>query len=265
MPIDRDLVANFLAKIEANVVSAIESKADRLEGHHKLVGKFHAECAAWQAESVDHVRGITEAVNELYFAKLVLEDPKVFRVEYEPSIPDTNKTIDFLVHPKEQEVQIYYDVKTVHPEARNAWKRYVRFLNQKLFTPRTDLILDEEWIGGEIAHNLFASREKFLEYSLELEAKIRSVGKQENNVFRMVFCSNGFQWKDDHLEDFADFYFNGHPRPDDTFGVAQKHYLVENAIELDRSISGFCYLERSKPSTVITAFKMDVRGPQLPH
>lgn len=258
------MVERFLSDVDAEIVPAIEAGATRLRGHRKLVGRYRSECAAWRSGNVDHVRGITEAVNELCIAKLVLEDQNVTRAEYEPQIEGADRTIDFLVHPATANARIFYDVKTIQPEERDAWERYQRAMDEGRFTPNTELVLDREWMGGEIAHELFASREKFLEYTLELEAKIRQVAGGDQTYFRIVFCGDGFQWRRDHLEDFSDFYLAGRYRPDDSLGAMQAHYLRMKGITLDRSIHGFCYLQRARPSVTVAAFTCDVRGPKLP-
>lgn len=264
MPIDRELVERFLSEVDAEMVPVIEAGANRLQGHRKLLGRYRFECAAWRSEKVDHVRGIMEVVNELCVARLILEDQDVISADYEPEIDGMDRTIDFLVRPATTDARIFYDVKTIHPQERDAWERYQKAKDERWFTPNTELVLDREWMGGEIAHELFASREKFLQYALELEAKIRQVANREGAYFRVVFCGNGFQWRRDHLEDFADFYFTGRYRPDDSLGAIQAHYMNENGITLDRSIHGFCYLQRAKPSVTVAAFACDVRGPRLP-
>ena len=119
-------------------------------------------------------------------------------------------------------------------------------------------------MGGEIAHELFASREKFLDYTLELEAKIRSLPKQTLTYFRLIFCGNGVQWPRDRLEDFADFYFSWHCRADDSMGSMQTHYMATNGIALDRSIHGFCYFFRKQLSATEKAFGCDVCGTKFP-
>lgn len=264
MTIDRELVDRFLGQADAEIIPAINAPADRLTGHRRLIDKYNSECAAWHSELVNHVRGITEAVNELCIAKLILEDPTVRAAEYERQLEGTNKSVDCVVYLANSDAQIFYDVKTIQPEERDAWERYERARARGWFTRNTRLVLDQEWMGGEIAHELFASREKFLEYTLELEAKIRLITDRERTYFRLIFCGDGFQWRCDHLEDFADFYFNGHHRPDDSLGAMQVHYMSENGLTFERSIHGFCYFERRRPSITVTTFRSDVRGPRLP-
>lgn len=263
MPIDRELVKGFLAKVDAQIAPAITAGAPRLHGHQKLLAKYQAARTDWNDGKVEHIREITAAVNELCIARLILDDKRVISASYEPQLESTAKTIDFLVCLVGTEACIFYDVKTVQPEARDAWDRYERAKSKGWFTPHTELALEQEGMGGEIAHELFASREKFLDYTLELEAKIRSLPTQTPTYFRLIFCGNGVQWRRDHLEDFADFYFSGHNRADDTLGSMQSHYMAEKRITFDRSIHGFCYFFRKQLGTTEKAFRCDVRGPNF--
>lgn len=264
MPIDRELVEGFLSKVDAQIVPAIIAGAPQLQGHQKLLAKYQAARTDWNDRKVEHIREITAAVNELCIARLILDDKKVTSASYEPQLEGTGQSIDFLVCPARSDGRIFFDVKTVQPEERDAWDRYERAKNSAWFTPHTELVLEQEGMGGEIAHELFASREKFLDYTLELEAKIRSLPKQTLTYFRLIFCGNGVQWRRDHLEDFADFYFSGHCRADDTLGSMQTHYMAEKGITFDRSIHEFCYFFRKQPSTAGNAFRCDVRGPEFP-
>ena len=125
-------------------------------------------------------------------------------------------------------------------------------------------MLDEEWEGGLLAHQQFAVREKFRDHTLEIEEKIRNVSNRQDGhtYFRMVFCGDGFRWRRDHLEDFADTYFTGGSAWDH-FATMEAHYLREKGLTLERTIHGFCYFERGPRLPEPTAFECDVRGPQL--
>jgi len=264
MPIDRELVEGFLSKVDAQIVPAITAGAPRFQEHQKLLAKYQAARTDWNERKVEHIREITAAVNELCIARLILDDNKVISASYEPQLEGTARTIDFLVCLVGTEARIFYDMKTVQPEERDAWDRYERAKSMSWFTTHTELELEQEGMGGEIAHELFASREKFLDYTLELEVKIRSLPKHTLTYFRLIFCSNGVQWRRDHLEDFTDFYFSGHCRADDTLGSMQTHYMAENGVTFDRSIHGFCYFARKRLSLAPDAFRCDVRGPKFP-
>lgn len=263
MPIDRGLVEGFLSKVDAEIVPAITAGASRLQGYQKLLAKYQAARTDWNDRKVEHVQDITPVVNELCIARLILDDNRVRSASYEPQLEGTAKTIDFLVCLVGTEARIFYDVKTVQPEERDAWDRYQRFRENSRFTPHTELELEQEGMGGQIAHELFASREKFPVYTVELEKKIRSLPVANSTCFRLIFCGNVVQWRRDHLEDFADFYFSGRFREDDSLGSMQTHHMAEKRITFDRSIHGFCYFFRKQLSTTEKAFGCDVRGPNF--
>lgn len=264
MPIDRESVQKFLLEVDAEIVSAVGASAAKLHGFQKLISKYHAERDAWLNGRVVHIRGITSFVNEMAFAKLILDDPKVREAHYEKGLEGTGKTMDFLAVLVKNEARIFYDVKTIQPESLDAWNKYKKFEESGWFTLDTELELEEEGLGGEIAHDLFASRRKFLDYTLELEEKIRAMPNENGNRFCLVFCGDGIRWRRDHLEDFADFYFSGQCRQDDSLGSMQSHHMMEKGKAFDRSIHGFCYFERKICSPNPTVFQCGIRGPRIP-
>ncbi len=127
--------------------------------------------------------------------------------------------------------------------------------------PCTELVLEGE-LSGSLAHYYFASREKFLCHTLEVEKKIRGVsdGQDRHSYFRMVFCSDGFRWHQDQLEDFAETYLTGH-NSWDHFAAMDTHFLNEKGRTLDRTIDGFCYFERGPTVPEPVEFRCDVRLP----
>jgi hypothetical protein len=264
MPIDRELVSTFLADVERNLLPSMCAGSAKLHGCQKLVDSFRRQCEAWRREDVDHIRDITSFVNEMVFAKLILDDSEVSEAYYESELDGTDKTIDFLVALVGSEAHIYCDLKTIQPTINDDWEKYEKFKSESRLTPGTELTMDKDLLGGEIAHELFSARQKFLDYTLELETKIRALPKQNQNYFRLVFCGDGIQWRRDHLEDFADFYFSGQHRPDDPLGLMQRYYMTKKGIKFDSSIHGFCYFERKIRRLQPSSLRCDVRGPALP-
>lgn len=262
MPIDREKVQQFLLQVDAEIVPVLGAGATKLLGCQKLVANYQAACTAWHSGSVGHIQDITTWVNELCIARRILASNKIRSAHYEPPLEGMEKTIDFLV--VRNEAGIFYDVKTVQPSIKDTWDRYERFKKKSRFTSGTELDLDKGSLGGEIAHERIASREKFLDYTLELEAKIRAIPKENGNRFCLVFCGDGVRWRRDHLEDFADFYFSGQCRQDDSLGSMQSHHMMEKGMAFDRSIHGFCYFERKICSPNPTVFQCGIRRPRIP-
>ncbi len=253
-------MSSFLAEVEGTLLPIIESSGDRLKGQHGLVTKYRHEAAAWRDRKMPHVRGITEVVNELCIARRILEDPTVTRAEYEPPLMGTAKTIDFLVYPNTGEpARLFYDVKTVHPKEGDGWALYEKATAMGWLS---GLHLDPSFMGPEIAHEKFAARARFLEYTVAFEVKISEMANRDGAYFRMVFCGDGFQWHRDELEDFADTYYTGKSIWDH-LAAMQAHYLTENGWTLERSIHGFCFMRRPTLAIQEVEFVCDVRGPSF--
>ena len=257
-------VTRLVEAVRRDTLAYLEAEHSRLGQYPRLLGRFDDACRAWSEKRTPNARQITETVNELLIAKRFLQNRLCARLEYEPSLDGSKKTIDYLFHTTEGH-RIFYDAKTIHPEDKDAWERYERAKEKGRFTSGTRLMLDEEWEGGLLAHQQFAVREKFRDYTLEIEEKIRNVSNRQDGhtYFRMVFCGDGFRWRRDHLEDFADTYFTGGSAWDH-FATMEAHYLREKGLTLERTIHGFCYFERGPRLPEPTAFECDVRGPQLP-
>jgi len=263
MPIDKGAVESFIVAVCDETVSFFHTNTERFTNCDRLIERFTSVAATWQAHPSDNIRPITECVNELCIARKFLESEECTRVLYEPPLEGTDKTIDYLVETTDGR-RILFDVKTIHPEAGDAWERFKSITDRGLLSDNTELVLDENWLGGEIAHSFLASREKFLGYTIELEAKIHAMGDKEGLSFAMVFCGNGYGWHLGQLEDFADFYISGSHRPDDPFAKMEAHFITERGITLSRTIHSFCYLERKIGKTSPRKFGCSVRGPKLP-
>jgi hypothetical protein len=138
--------------------------------------------------------------------------------------------------------------------------RYRKAKEEGRFTPGTELILEEKWLGREIAQEKFAVRERFIEHALELEEKIAGTVNQRS-YFRLVFCGDGMVWHEDELEDFSESYFRGTFRWDH-FAKMQNYFLKERGHTFQRTISGFCAAIRKAPS-VTMSFRPDVRAPKF--
>lgn len=204
------------------------------------------------------IREIVENSNELFLIKHLLEnEPNIVKLEYEKPLQYTPKTIDLYIE-IENGNRLFLDVKTIQPENIDAWDKYVQ-MKQHL---HGNIHLEREGLGGEFWHKMFAARSKMLEYSLELENKIPQ-DKCFDGAF-MVFCSNGFDWHLDELEDFADSYNYKKYREDDFFKNIEQHYINDKEILMKRNISGFCYFEREHFESSEMQFVFNVKGPISP-
>ncbi len=258
---DPSPVEALIEQVTTETYTYLEANASRLTMGSSLLKRFKDACAAWRTGKRRTVDQITEAVNELLVARRFLQAERCLRVEYEPPLDGTQKTIDFLFYTTEWN-RVFYDVKTVHPQTGDGWSLYERACKEGWFSPGTKLVLDPAWAGAELAHDQITSRRRFQEYTLEFETKIRSVSGPNDGrtFFRMVFCGDGWTWRPDQLEDFAETYLIGRCEWDH-FAKMEAHSMREKRQTFDRTIQGFCYFERAVTLSEPTAFRCDVRVP----
>ncbi|OGW73676.1 MAG: hypothetical protein A3J72_02455 [Nitrospirae bacterium RIFCSPHIGHO2_02_FULL_40_19] len=245
---DPDWVINYLRKTISIFQERFGNNSRRFPDGEACISNYIKNLKEYyrkgQPEPVIR-RTLEEIHNELCVADALLQcnNPFFTTIRYEPSLPRCNKTIDYVcVLPNSS---LYYvDVKTIMPESIDGWKK---FLNNKKYIPTNiEVILEQDLMGGEIWHRWYASRGRMLEYTIELENKISECGLcHESSVFVLVFCGNGSDWHVSRLEDFVAFYKTASHRYDDAFSEMEKHYLKEQNIQLQRSISRFAYFERS--------------------
>ena len=219
MPTNKSAVDEFLAEVDRDLLPRLRDQ--RFVNPQKLTRRYEEAKAAWN-DGRACVSAPTEIDNEICVACEFLSSAECASLSYEPPLVGTEKTIDFLLTTT-QGRSIYFDVKTVHPREGDAWARYESM--REHFTPGADLILDQNWMGGEIAHDHLAARQRFLEHTLALEDKIEAIANHEDFSYALVVCGSGSKWYASHLEDFADFYRTGRHRPDDPLGNVESHYM----------------------------------------
>ena len=123
------------------------------------------------------------------------------------------------------------------------------------------MLLEEKWLGGKIWHDSFSSRGRMLEYTVELEEKIHNYEAGNRTFFVMVLCGDGFDWRLDKLEDFADFYTTGRYNPDDPFRKMEIFDIEMKQIKFQKNITAFCYLERPKTEAKMEKLICPIQGP----
>lgn len=212
----------------------------------RLIDRLGQARDAVLARGWERRQQIEEAHNEICVAVAILDNPNslVRRLEYEPPLQGTLKTIDF-VAVMDGRPRCFVDVKTIAPRSIDRWEQYERAREGPLLGDPPMLGLHREWLGGEIWHAWFTARGRMLEYTLELEDKISVAGLVEQNAAALlVLCSNGFDWHEDALEDFVAFYADGRHRFDDPFAAMERHDIEARRLELPRRLRTFSYLER---------------------
>lgn len=225
--------------------------------------RFEEAVTSCRADPKRNHRSITECVNELAVAKLLLEDPTITgTITYEPDILPDGRKIDFVVDRGAD--NLYIEVKTVSPSAADTDEAWERFLEREKHHPENvKVLLGKDWMGGAIYANLFASRSKFLEYTRDFESRLATAKAIKQGPGVLIFCGNGFAWHKSNLEDFVDFYLDGVHRGDDPFRLMEEHYIGKNKIELLRNIDHFAFLRRHVESPRREEFHFPIRGPLL--
>lgn len=219
-------------------------------------------------KGVQRLRAFHEAHNELCTANAILDDksePKVTQLQYEPTIDGCDKRFDFHVDMSEGPVR-YVEVKTIHTTTQDDWEKYQAALNNQRFPKDTYLILENEWLGGELYHNAYASRTKMLDYILDLEGKIESClsNVSERLTFLMLF-TNGFHWHLEELEDFILFYLNGDHFQGDPFASMEEFVVMEKKIMFRKPIDHFAFFRRPKTEMKPNKVIWSVTSPNIPY
>jgi hypothetical protein len=233
----------------------------RLVDAHVMACRFELAVVRWRSSG--DFRPVINEANELCAAAELLRDLRPDdRLRYEPRLIRTPKSIDFCVEWADGG-RSWVDMKTVAPGWQDddaAWTRVQQIAEE--MPDNTHLLLDKSWSGAAIGGQWIKARWSFVQRTAELEAKVALLTAAERGPVRLLLCSEG-AWHKDDLEDFADFYRTGKPRADDWAQNAIARYMAERNIVFDRSITGFCYLERHHDEVAARHFAIDVRGPRL--
>ena len=250
----------FVAAIRGEYHASVTTK---MVNGGVLWRQFEDAVTAYRTHAADGERQITERVNELAVAKLLIDDPSItWTVTYEPDFLPDGRKIDFVIDRGAD--NLYIEVKTVHPNTADtdeAWQKYLA--RRGKHRPNVNFIVQKEWMGGAIYGNVFASRSHFLDYTREFETRLAAAKAIKQGPGILVFCGNGFTWHKSHLEDFADFYHQGVHRDDDAFALMEAEAIERKGIKLLRNIDHFAYLRRRKDIPQRAEFYWPVRGPRL--
>jgi hypothetical protein len=249
----RLLFVEHVRNVEKVLCQAIKSETYRFPSREKLLARFHEAENRLLREGLDGLNQFLEVQNELCVAAEILKDSTeggCCKLEYEPAIDECSSLFDYCVEypsgPKR-----WIEVKTIHPRMQNDWNRYLRDFKNDRFTRNTRLVLERDWMGGQLYHHAFAARSKILEYALETEQKIETCLKsEERRITFLVLFSNGFDWHIDHLEDFLAYYRHGSHFVGDHFAKMEQYYIETKGVTMKRNIHHFAYIKRPDLSVV---------------
>lgn len=256
-------VRRHCAEIERGFSPFFEARAAVFPRWWSLLERLRAAEEAVLDRGWPRWRQVDEAHNEMCAARAILANPRslVRRLDYELPLDDTPKTIDFLVA-VEGRIACYVDVKTIAPTSLDRWDHFEQARRAGRFGDPSMLVLEREWLGGEIYHAWFAARTRMLEYTLEDKASLgRLVGRNVGAV--LLLCSNGFDWHEDALEDFVAFYTRGRHRFDDPFAAMERYHIAAKGLDLPRRLRNFAYLERPSGSLDARKVSWNVTPPKF--
>lgn len=241
-----ETLSNFKESSDQDLCLFLRNKQNRFSSNQKLLSRYqnaYDTCYNRGSSSLDQ---FMEAHNEICVAVALLQDNEsVRRLEYELPLTNTDRRFDFFIE-RNDDRHIWVEVKSIRPKQLDARNKFISIKDRKLLSDNTEVILPQEFHGGEVWHDMEVGRSRMLEYSVETEEKIRLAGTEvRDDIFMLWFCMQPPAWNRSHLEDFVEFYRTGEHRYDDAFGKMEKHYLESNHIKLNRSINEFIILVRS--------------------
>jgi hypothetical protein len=262
------LFNKFVENTKKDLFSSLEANKDRFPCSEKLLNRYTDIAERIQGGSATSIREFHEAQNELCTAVAILEDksePRTIKIEYEPINNDCDKRFDFHVTMSKGPVR-YIEVKTIHPMSQDDWDKYQSALKKRRFPNNTHLILDNEWLGGELYHNSYAARGKMLDYTIITEDKIEQCLKKKNEkITFLVLFTNGFQWHLDELEDFVFYYYKGIHFPGDPFSKMEAYDVQDREIIFKKTIDSFAYFRRPKLEIRPNKVLWSVALPPMPY
>jgi ribosomal protein L30 len=225
--------------------------------------QFEEAVDACRADPNGDDRQVSERINELAVAKMLIDDPTITGpIAYEPDLLPDGRKIDFVIDRGAD--NLYVEVKTVRPRTADTDEAWQKFLDRSEHHPENvNFMVEKEWMGGAIYGNVFSSRAHFLEYSMEFETRLAAAKAIKNGPGCLIFCGTGFAWHLSNLEDFVDFYHTGVHRGDDPFGPMEKHSIEKKGVKLARNIDHFAFLRRHVEIPSMEEFHYPVRGPRF--
>jgi hypothetical protein len=262
---DFEWVRSYVDRVRAALRPRLDTHASRFVDGDRLLQRLLGARDSVLAHGWSHFGSIDEAHNELCVAVGILEsDSGVTDLRYEPSLPGTELTIDFVASHVDQ-APSYVDVKTIAPRSVDRWEQYAKAQVEEWLPEQATVTLREEWLGGQLWHSMVAARSRMLEYTVELEGKVTAANLAvRSSAIIMMFCSNGFHWHQDELEDFSEFYVTGRHRADDHFAKMELLHLEGRPLPAARAVRQFGYVERSSGAVLPHRMTWRVVAPRIP-
>lgn len=251
----------FVAEATTEYRDILIGERSRVVRGNALWDQFEAAVAEYHESHGKRERRLIEVVNELAVAKVLVDDRalQTARIEYEPDLLPDGRKIDFVVDRGKD--NLYVEVKTVRPKTKATQDAYSKFEKRRQYHPKNvEFIVNPQQMGGAIYGDAFASRSHFLEYTMDFEERLAAAKAIRPGPGILVFCGNGFAWRQSNLEDWADFYHLGRHRVDDPFGPMERDHIAKKKIELKRNVDHFAWLQRHFEQAKRANLTFPIRG-----
>jgi len=143
----------------------------------------------------------------------------------------------------------------------------VRACSERRMLPENIVLpLSKEWMGGEIWHQMFAARARMLDYTLELEGKIRDCGRRirTRQFSILALCGAGFHWPRRRAGRLCPVLQNGRHRSARPISKVEANYIGEKKITLERTVSRFACMRRRQGEVFHTRLNWNVQPARDP-
>lgn len=261
----KDWLTDYCAAVARHFSGVFVSSSTAFPEADVLLNRFGDARDAVISDGWKRWPTLDEAHNELCIAAAILEAPnyQIDELSYEPLPAVGAKTVDFLAKGNDGRLWLV-DVKTIAPKLIDRWNQFETAHANEWLPDSANLVLAREWLGGELWHGKVASRSRMLEYTLELEGKLTGYPEFGPDTAILMFCTNGFHWHEDELEDFVALYADGQHRADDVLATMERHFIETQGLDLPRRVKRFGYCQRESQSITPSRVNWWVRPPRLP-
>ena len=227
---DREALEEWIAAVEAELIPILRGDA-RFKNSATLCDLFARKVSEWRSGA--ELKQIVEIGSELAIAERFLRDMEDGdALEYERHMTGTPKRIDFSVTWADRSLS-WFEVNTVAPQWIDDEAGWKRFQSTAIgFQENARLIVGRNWAGSAISGQAIKARWSFLKRTSEVEERAALIPAVMRGPVALLFCSNGFDWHRDELEDFADFYRTETPRSDDWLANGMLLFMAEENIVL---------------------------------
>ena len=196
----------FIAKIEMEICAPFAAETGRFPSSKNLLRRYRSCVESFRASWFTQPSSFCAAHNELCVAADLLgprPSAVVSTLDYEPLVPGTDLRLDFRVH-LPGGVMEWVEVKTIIPTDKDDWEKYEAAKESGRFPTNVQVLLDQQYLGGEIWHDSYSARTHLLDCALATEKKIEECRIDPYSTpCTLVICSSGYKLPREEVLNFA--------------------------------------------------------------